>query len=322
MATIKGDQNWFWLDDELTGTDQRDVIYGYKGKDELFGRGGNDDIYGGEGDDRLHGGDGADDLDGGFGIDVLWGDDGSDELDGSYGDDRMYGGDNNDVFTDTRGVDKMDGGSGTDRVDYSDYYGRVTVNLANETGLQEEAIYRVNSGYEYYSEGTDELISIENVDGGGFDDRITGSSADNRLNGGGGHDVLNGGGGNDVLNGGEGYNVMTGGANADAFVFDTRPTGFANLDQITDFRPVDDTIRLDNAVFEALSVGTLADSAFRIVNTSTPTGLDTNDRIIASTWNGVLFYDPDGSGSQEAVAFADLDAGALTTLTAADFLIF
>ncbi|GJD96665.1 calcium-binding protein [Methylobacterium iners] len=322
MATIKGDQNWFWLDDTLVGTDQQDVIYGYKGNDMLTGRDGNDILYGGEGNDNLHGGEGNDTLDGGFGVDDLWGGAGSDKLNGSYGSDRMYGGDNNDVFSDIHGVDKMDGGVGTDRVDYSGFHGRVTVNLANGTGLQEEAIWDVGSGYYYVGEGTDELISIENVDGGRFDDRITGSSVDNRLDGGDGDDVLSGGAGNDTLIGGKGQDVMTGGVGADTFLFDANPALSGNFDRISDFQPVDDTIRLDNAVFQTLALGTLDDSAFRIVDNYNATGLDSSDRIVASTWNNMLFYDPDGSGSQEAFAFAQLSTGLPSTLSASDFFIF
>lgn len=324
MATIRGDQNWFFRDDELTGTSVRDFIYGLEGNDRLFGRGGGDRLYGGNGDDRLYGGEGNDILDGGNHDDVLFGDADNDTLLGGWGDDRMYGGAHNDTFRDLNGNDRMDGGTGIDTVDYSAFYGQVIANLSNGTARQEEAIYRVNSGMEFHSIGTDTLVSIENIKGGQFHDRITGSSANNRIEGGAGNDTLGGGGGHDVIVGGLGRDIMSGGTGSDTFVFDTQPTGTANLDQITDFRPVDDVIHLDDAIFTALERGELDADAFRIVDTPTPTGLDADDRIVVSAWNGIVYYDADGSGARAATAVVDLDIGqpgVLSSLSAADFLV-
>jgi len=57
--------------------------------------------------------------------------------------------------------------------------------------------------------------------------------------------------------------VLTGGAGIDAFAFMTAP-GAANIERLTDFSAVDDTIRLENVVFTALtSTGTLSAAAFR-----------------------------------------------------------
>lgn len=324
MATIRGDQNWFFRDDELTGTSVRDFIHGLEGNDRLFGLGGNDFLYGGNGEDRLFGGDDADTLDGGNHNDTMFGGEGNDTLLGGWGDDRMYGGADNDTFRDLNGNDRMDGGTGTDTVDYSEFYGQVIANLSNGTARQEEAIYRVNSGMEFHSIGTDTLVSIENLKGGRFDDRITGSSANNRIEGGVGDDTLNGAGGHDLIVGGLGRDVMTGGTGNDTFLFNTAPTGTTNLDQITDFRPVDDVIHLDDAIFAALERGELDANAFKIVETQTPTGLDADDRIIVSNWNGIVYYDADGSGSQAAVAVVDLDLsqpGVRGSLSAADFFV-
>lgn len=324
MATIRGDQNWFFKDDELTGTSRQDFIYGLDGNDLILGGGGNDRLFGGNGDDRLHGGDGADILDGGNHNDVLYGGANNDTLLGGYGNDRMYGGDNNDTFRDLNGNDRMDGGAGTDTVDYSGFYGQVVANLARGTATQEEGIYRVGSGMEFHSIGTDTLVSIENISGGRFNDRITGSSANNRIEGGEGNDTLSGAGGHDVIVGGLGRDILSGGTGSDTFVFNTRPTDTINLDQITDFRPVDDVIHLDDAIFTALERGALDADAFRIVDTQRPSGLDADDRIVVSSWNGIVFYDADGSGAREAVAVADLDIGqpgVLSSLSASDFFV-
>lgn len=117
---------------------------------------------------------------------------------------------------------------------------------------------------------------------------------------------------------------MTGGTGNDTFLFNTAPTGTTNLDQITDFRPVDDVIHLDDAIFSALERGELGANAFKIVETQTPTGLDADDRIIVSNWNGIVYYDADGSGSQAAVAVVNLDLsqpGVRGSLSAADFFV-
>lgn len=324
MATIRGDQNWFFKDDELTGTSAQDFIYGLDGNDLILGGGGNDRLFGGNGEDHLHGSDGADILDGGNHDDMLFGGANNDTLLGGWGNDRMFGGDNNDTFRDLNGNDRMDGGSGTDTVDYSAFYGQVVANLSSGTATQQEAIFRVGSGMEFHSIGTDTLVSIENIKGGQFHDRITGSSADNRIEGGEGNDTLNGAGGHDVIVGGLGRDIMTGGSGSDTFLFNTQPTGNVNLDQITDFRPVDDVIRLDDAIFAGLERGALDADAFKIVDTPTPTGLDADDRIIVSAWNGIVYYDADGSGSQAATAVVDLDLsqpGVRSSLSAADFFV-
>ncbi|RVU13868.1 calcium-binding protein [Methylobacterium oryzihabitans] len=345
MATIRGDENWFFRDDELTGTSVQDFIYGLDGNDRLDGRGGNDRIFGGRGrdtlfggdgfdvldggddDDRIFGGDGLDTLDGGNGNDTLFGGEGKDRLLGGYGDDRMYGDDGDDIFRDLTGIDLMNGGTGSDTVDYGGFYGRVIANLSGGTARQEEAIYTVNAGMGFYAIGTDTLASIENLIGGRFDDRITGSGADNRLEGGEGHDSLSGAGGDDVLVGGEGRDTLTGGTGADTFVFDTALNPQTNFDLITDFRPVDDTIHLDRTIFSALERGALDRDAFRVIDGQQPTGLDADDRIIVTNWNGFLYYDPDGSGSQAAIRVAELDTSSgsvpvmISTMTAADFLV-
>jgi Ca2+-binding RTX toxin-like protein len=303
----------------LNGGDDNGFMFG---NDVLFGDGGDDRLLGGDGGDRLSGGDDNDRLFGENGNDTLTGDAGNDTLDGGTGNDRLLGGDNNDVFTDIFGTDVMDGGFGLNRVDYSDYYGRIVVNLANQTGRQEAATWQVDEtggSYSFNNEGTDTLISISDVVGTLFDDRITGSSGNNHLLGSAGGDTLSGGGGNDTLEGGTGRDQLTGGADADWFVFNTAP----NLDAITDFHSGEDTIVLDRDVFTGITTrdGSLSDSAFRVVDTPEPTGLDFNDRLIYSTWNGRLFYDPDGSGSQAATQIADFDASTGLTLTASDFLI-
>ena len=77
-----------------------------------------------------------------------------------------------------------------------------------------------------------------------------------------------------------------------------------------------DTIRIDNAVFTALTTtGTLAATAFR---TGAAAG-DANDRIIYNDTSGALLYDADGTGPTAAIQFAKVTVGLV--LTNADFVV-
>jgi serralysin len=164
----------------------------------------------------------------------------------------------------------------------------------------------------------------DTIQGLGGDDRLYGQSGNDRLEGGSGRDYLYGstgddtllgGDGNDRLYGGTGRDVLTGGANQDSFYFDTALSS-ANIDKIMDFSTVDDTIRLDNAVFTALGgSGTMRSSAFHIGAAAH----DSTDRIIYNSDTGALSYDPDGTGSAAAVQFAELSPK--LALTSYDFLI-
>jgi serralysin len=169
-------------------------------------------------------------------------------------------------------------------------------------------------------------VVIENATGGNGADTIAGNGAANRLTGLSGSDTLQGGagddrlfgnGGNDRLAGGTGNDSLTGGNGRDSFIFRSalQTTG---SDVITDFRAVDDTIRLDNAVFTGLSSGTLSGAAF--VRNTSGNATDRSDRIIYEADTGKLWFDRDGNGSAARVHFATLDKN--LALTQADFLVF
>ncbi|MEQ1952670.1 M10 family metallopeptidase C-terminal domain-containing protein [Mesorhizobium yinganensis] len=127
---------------------------------------------------------------------------------------------------------------------------------------------------------------------------VTGNYGDNRLEGKGGSDTLRGLAGNDT------------------FVFATA-LGSNNVDKISDFSVLDDRFLLSDAIFTALSVGTLVASAFR-ANTTGLAG-DASDRIIYETDTGELYYDANGIGSGSGILFAIVTAG--LALTNADFLV-
>jgi Ca2+-binding RTX toxin-like protein len=106
MAVINGTSGY----DNLSGTNNNDVIFLFGGNDTAFGRGGDDIISGGEGADYLHGDNGNDTLQGSYGDDWLAGDGGNDWLIGGQGNDFLVGG----MISQNTEYDFLTGGSGAD----------------------------------------------------------------------------------------------------------------------------------------------------------------------------------------------------------------
>lgn len=229
--------------DDVTASSARDIFDGKDGVDtvnyssstagiELYmhddGRG-----YGGyaQGDviknvENVSGSLYDDRITGGVENNSFFGNDGNDILFGGLGDDDLNGG---------RGADVLDGGVGEDTANYSTAHGDVTVNLHEGRGSGDEA-----QGDTYYS--------IENVDGGRFNDEIIGSFKANKLYGGDGNDTLRGRDGDDRLQGGDGDDVLEGGRGADTFVYDTSVSKGLSFDQGDD-RVVDFEDNLDKFDF-------------------------------------------------------------------------
>ncbi|WP_442577393.1 calcium-binding protein [Mesorhizobium sp. ASY16-5R] len=323
--------------DVFEGGNVVDDIRGAAGNDRLSGFGGNDKIYGQDGDDTLTGGVGADYLSGGTGVDTasyaggsavkvnlgdatqntgdaagdtfnsienligsgstdsLIGNTGNNVLNGASGNDALYGMDGSDTLIGGKGADKLNGGAGGDTASYAGASAGVVVSLANPA---------INTG----DAAGDSYSSIEN---------LTGSSHADTLEGNSGANVINGSLGNDTIKGNAGNDTLTGSSGADFFVFNTALNATTNVDKITDFNLVDDTIQLDDAIFTVLPTGALAGSAFKDVAVA---AIDANDRILYNSDTGSLFYDRDGSGSAfTAIKFASLTGS--PTLTAADFVV-
>ena len=152
---------------------------------------------------------------------------------------------------------------------------------------------------------------------GNGNDAFRGFAGDDKMLGHGGNDMLLGDAGNDWINGGSGSDMLTGGAGRDSFVFDSKPVA-AQYDLITDFYPVDDTIRLENAIFTKLAATGALNAAFFTKN-ALGVAKDANDYIVYETDTGKLFYDADGSGKGAAVLIATLANKA--AITAADFVV-
>jgi Ca2+-binding RTX toxin-like protein len=218
---------------------------------------------------------------GGAGADVLKGEGGNDTLVGLGGVDTMWGGIGNDHYYVDDANDKVNEGKfdGTDSV-----FSSVTFTLST------------------YVENLT-LLGGASINGFGntIGNEIIGNAAANKLYGDFGNDTLTGNGG------------------ADEFIFNTSLNGTNNVDFITDFAVVDDTIVLDKAVFKALTAGALAAAAFHIG--AGPA--DMSDRIIYDAATGNLYYDANGSAggssSGNGTQFAKLAAG--LALTSADFLV-
>lgn len=153
----------------------------------------------------------------------------------------------------------------------------------------------------------------EGLGGTTGNDAIRGLGGNDSLYGGGGTDFLEGGSGNDLLSGGAGMDTLTGGAGADVFFFSSAFRGA--VDRVTDFSPVDDTIRLENGVFTTLPSGALQASAFHAGAVSH----DSTDRVLYDAGSGALYYDPDGTGAAAAEQFGQVAPG--LSVTHADFSV-
>jgi len=224
-------------------------------------------------------------------------------LNGSGGNDTLSGGDGNDTLNGGIGADTLVGGLGNDSY---------AVDNANDVIIENlsEGIDKVNSSVTHTLFANVEQLTLMGalaIDGTGNDlaNVIIGNTAANQLDG---------GSGNDTLDGGLGNNVLTGGAGNDFFRFTT--TG--HVDTITDYNVVNDTIRLENAVFTALTTtGTLAGNNFKIGAAAA----DADDFIIYNNVTGVLLYDADGNtfGGVAAVQIATVGVG--LAMTNADIVV-
>lgn len=210
------------------------------GDDEIYGLDGNDTIKSGAGDDYIVAGEGRDKIIGGAGYDQIsynetdgvtqgvtvnlakgfafdnWGDRDVikqvEAVRGSYLDDTLIGNRQDNMFRGLEGDDTIKGGAGSDEVRYdrdTRYGGEegVTVNLAKRFAVD---------GFG----DRDKLVSIEDVLGTIYKDKLIGSRGDNYLSGLEGRDVILGGGGDDTLVGGAGNDVLKGQGGADVFMFD------------------------------------------------------------------------------------------------------
>jgi len=310
-----------------------DILKGSAGDQDLIGYSGNDRFIGGSGNDFVYGGEGKDTYDGNGGsFDTLnfddayytpsafrginldantkkvidpWGNSETftefEQFRGTQFADIFKGAAVSESFMGLGGADKINGGLGSDlalyhRDDRRGGTGNVTVNL--QTGKAIDGFGKI-----------DTLTSIENVRTGGAADKLIGNSAAN---------VLRAGGGNDLLAGGLGKDTLLGEGGRDTFLFNTTLNRFTNVDKILDFNVVDDTVRLENAIFTQIA-GTRTLTSAQFYKSAAGVAHDGSDRIIYETDTGKLFYDSNGSAAGGSVHFATISKD--LALTSADFFI-
>lgn len=203
-------------------------------------------------------------------------------LKGNSAANQLSGGFGNDILNGGAEADTLIGGLGNDNYIVDNSGDVVTENLGEGTDKVSSSVtYTLSSNVENLT-----LTGAVAIDGTGNNlaNRIVGNAADNQLDG------------------GTGANVLTGGLGADSFKFTTS----GHVDRITDFNVIDDTLRLENSIFTALTTtGTLAASQFRVGASAE----DADDYIIYNSTTGKLLYDADGNGAGAAIQIATLSAG-------------
>ena len=343
------------FDDTIAGDDGANVLFGNGGADIIDGRGGDDVIIADTDDISLDGGDdnNADapttdngdtldlsgategvfvDLDANFGgapnpglsqegfvrnvasgtggavtFDIVAND--FENIIGTQFDDRLFGngeanviqgGAGDDAIHAFGGSDVYDGGEGTD------------------TALFNQAGAGVNADLAAGTAGSNTLISIENFNGGIFDDTIAGDDVANALNGNSGADIIDGRGGDDVISGDGGSDTLTGGEGADVFAYAGDPFDGADVsaagrqiigdeDFIQDFDFANDVYRLN-----ATDFGVEGDVSF--------VALDANaaDAAIPAGSNVIVLLNADNDGDAATPFLAGTAAGQIADLVDAD----
>ncbi|SFL91746.1 cadherin-like domain-containing protein [Methylorubrum salsuginis] len=335
--------------DEIVSGDGRDnTLVGGAGNDTFFGLGGADDLTGGNGRNRLDGGTGNDRLIGGLNEDTYVVDSLKDIVSEQTGGGRdtiearisydldaqakakfifgavedltllegraalkatgnalantLRGNGNANTLDGKGGIDTMQGLGGNDT--YFVDHARDSVIEAAKGGVD-----TVLTSVGYTLAARQEIEALRTVNAAAKTAlNLTGNEFGQTLQGNAGANVLNGMAGKDIL---------TGSSGKDTFVFSTA-LGAGNVDRITDFSVVDDSIQLSKGIFTALSAGTLAAGAFKDLS-MVGAKVDADDRILYNKTTGALSYDVDGSGSKAAVQFATIDTK--VALTHADFLV-
>jgi serralysin len=161
--------------EDVLGTAGANLIELGSGNNIANGRGGNDIIYAGAGNDNIL---------------------------GEAGNDQLFGQDGNDILVGGLGADALDGGTGTDYASYVNATAGVLVDFLFAGSNTGEA-------------AGDTYVSIENIDGSGFNDSLRGDNLVNIIAGQNGNDALFGRGGADQLFGGNGNDTLIGGTQAD-----------------------------------------------------------------------------------------------------------
>jgi Ca2+-binding RTX toxin-like protein len=170
--------------ENVTGTQQNDLLLGNSGDNVVSGMGGGDDVRGGAGNDRVYGGNGDD---------LCWGDDGNDFVWGEQGNDLLRG------------------GPGWDDVRYDDsYHQALNVGVQAKLADYNGGLPPFNSGNGNRGESDTIMEDFEALIGTRLDDTLFGNSSNNYIAGLEGNDFLSAGGGDDTLDPGKGTDYAFG----------------------------------------------------------------------------------------------------------------
>jgi serralysin len=138
----------------------------------------------------------------------------TDRIFGNAANNNLQGGNGADFIDGGAGSDTINGGAGIDRAVYTSAQGAIFADLAaqsvNETALQTGTVLASTAAL-----STDTLVSIEDITGSNFGDRIYGNSLANLIDGSGGDDVVYAEDGDDTVIGGAGGDMLFGGLGTD-----------------------------------------------------------------------------------------------------------
>jgi trimeric autotransporter adhesin len=323
--------------EDIYGTDFTDTLTGNAGANILNGGGGVDRLAGGDGDDTYYvdvagdtvretnvrpeggvdtvyftGTTGTFTLSSAVEILVLGGDAAINGK-GNATANEIYGNGAANTLDGARGADHLEGGDGSDTYHVDNVFDAVVEAAGSAAGTADRIISTISFTNAAHVE-TLALAGQSSINATGLDtqaDRLIGNDRAN---------ILSGLGGDDVLDGGRGKDVLIGGAGRDTFMFTTAPNTSVNFDVIQDFVAGEDTIALDNAIFNQLrgtsgipgTTGALDTGQFGMAATA-----DADDRVIYDSATGILTYDINGSAAGGSTVVAKLAIG--LALTAADF---
>ena len=263
----------------INGSGGSDAIFGQNGDDTIIGGEGNDYLNGGDGNDFIEGSPGFDTINAGAGNDVVFGqteDDfivlgpGFDEADGGSGTDTISYANSRgptvvNLFEGTATIRTPDGEERDTLQNFENIVGSVFDDALGGNAASNNIAGGVGNDIIVGLDGNDTLLGQrgndviagnigddlilggrgrDTIDGGFGNDQIFGGHGRDFLTGSVGDDTLVGDRGNDTLLGGAGSDTLTGGRNQDEFVWRAQDFDPGDLDTITDFRPIFDTISI------------------------------------------------------------------------------
>jgi Ca2+-binding RTX toxin-like protein len=198
----------------------------------------------------------------------------------------LAGGAGNDILIGGAGADTLYGGAGVDTASYETSAAGVAVDLT--------------AAWQGGDASGDVLISIEDLVGSDFGDRLSGDAGSNRLAGNDGADILDGRGGADILDGGPGIDTVTyAGSGAGVDVDLTR------AEQLGGDAAGDQLIAIENLIGSSYGDALRGDNAANVIaaglGDDTVEGRDGADRL-------------DGGAGIDTVSYAGSDAGVMVDI--------